>query len=256
MILTILSNVDTSLHTLEAAHRLSTSFSKKNGIVTLVDRNGQEQYIISNQLQLLLTDNKISYDYLSANEKIVNIKDICEAQEVSFLIIQLKNSKIITIKRYLRACRELRIPYLFIKDEFNNISFEKIVVPVNFLIEEIEKAQFAAAFGRFLNSEIIMLQAKDYGSKAANNIAKISSVLDKFNLNYETVKGKKDSFKIEFDALRYASENNCNLIIASSSREYGLDDIVFGPKELHLIQKAECPLMLLNPRGDLYVLCD
>ena len=48
---------------------------------------------------------------------------------------------------------------------------------------------------------------------------------------------------------------DADIAIITASREYGLDDIIFGPKELHIIKKSEIPLMVLNPRGDLYVLC-
>jgi len=133
---------------------------------------------------------------------------------------------------------------------------QKVLVPVNFLIEEIEKAQFASALGRFCQSEITLLQAKDYGTKAAGNVAKISTILDKFDLIYHIEIGRKDSFKIDNFALHHAHKNNYDLLIVSASREYGLDDIVFGPKELHLIKKTNLPVMLINPRDDLYVLCD
>jgi len=83
--------------------------------------------------------------------------------------------KSVLLKKYLSACRKLRIPYLMYKDGFDVLRAQKVLVPVNFLIEEIEKAQFAAAFGRFCYSEITLLQAKDYGTKAAGNVAKISN---------------------------------------------------------------------------------
>ena len=36
----------------------------------------------------------------------------------------------------------------------------------------------------------------------------------------------------------------------------GLDDIIFGPKERKIIKNIDIPTMLINPRGDLYALCD
>jgi len=46
------------------------------------------------------------------------------------------------------------------------------------------------------------------------------------------------------------------MIIVSASRDYGLDDILFGPKEYHVVKKSDIPVLLVNPRGDLYALCD
>lgn len=60
------------------------------------------------------------------------------------------------------------IPYLFFRDEFPVFDFSRVMLPVGFLVEELEKAQFALAFGRFCGSEVLLLLANDYGSKAAH----------------------------------------------------------------------------------------
>ncbi len=129
-------------------------------------------------------------------------------------------------------------------------------MPVNFLEEEVEKAQFASAFGRFCGSEIKILLANDYGSKAATNAERMKLLFDKFEFKYELQKGTKDSFKVEQEAIQVAENEKAGLIIISASRDYGLDDIIFGPKELHLVKKSTLPLLIVNPRGDLYALCD
>ena len=134
--------------------------------------------------------------------------------------------------------------------------FAKVIVPVNFLEEEVEKAQFASAFGRFCGSEITLPIANDYGSKAANNAARMQTLFEKFDFTYTAQKATKDSFKVEMEAVQVASASGAGLAIVSASRDYGLDDIIFGPKELHLIKKSDVPLLLVNPRGDLYALCD
>jgi nucleotide-binding universal stress UspA family protein len=150
----------------------------------------------------------------------------------------------------------LRIPYLFYKDSFLALDLTKVILPVGFLEEELEKAQFAAAFGRFCGSEIKMLLANDYGSKAATNAEKMKSLFDKFDFNYTLDKANKDSFKVEAESIEVAQQEGAGLIIVSASRDYGLDDILFGPKEYHVLKKSEIPVLLVNPRGDLYALCD
>ena len=47
-----------------------------------------------------------------------------------------------------------------------------------------------------------------------------------------------------------------DLLILTASRDYGLDDILFGPPERKAIQRALVPVMLVNPREDLFSLCD
>ncbi|MGI5974343.1 MAG: hypothetical protein ACOX7E_01160 [Paludibacter sp.] len=256
MILAFVHNITTSTSLVQSAYALSVQFKKTFGVFVICASQSDEkiqQIFVSEQLNTF----GIHPDYLAVQTFQLNdLTEICEAEEASFLFLQLSDNKVCTIKKHLSACRKLRIPYLMYKDSFDVLCTQKVLVPVNFLIEEIEKAQFASAFGRFCQSEITLLQAKDYGTKAAGNVAKISTILDKFNLIYHVEIGRKDSFKIDSFALQYACKNNYDLLIISASREYGLDDIVFGPKELHLIKKTDLPIMLINPRDDLYVLCD
>jgi len=145
---------------------------------------------------------------------------------------------------------------LFFKDSFGELDLKRVLLPIGFLEEELEKAQFAAAFGRFSNSEIKMLLANDYGSKATANAEKMKSLFDKFDFKYSLDKAKKDSFKVEMESVQVAENMNAGIIIVSASRDYGLDDIVFGPKEYHVVKKSTVPVLLVNPRGDLYALCD
>jgi hypothetical protein len=173
-----------------------------------------------------------------------------------FLFVQLKKKKRSEIQNILNNCRQLRIPYILFSNEYKFINLNKVIVPVSFLEEEIEKTQFATAFGRFCNAHIILLQSADYGSKAATTISKMTELFSKFNFSWETIRARKDSFKVNSEALTLAEQTNAGLIIVSASRDYGLDDIIFGPKEMHLIKKSGIPLMLVNPRGDLYTLCD
>jgi len=58
------------------------------------------------------------------------------------------------------------------------------------------------------------------------------------------------------EAVAKAEKEKYGIVLLSASRDYGLDDIIFGPKERHLIQKSTVPVLLVNPRGDLYALCD
>ncbi len=200
-------------------------------------------------------------DILSESAQIIepsseNLSEICEKNDISFLFIQLTGNNGKTIRKMLNDCRELRIPYVFFKDDFRPLQMSKVFVPVNFLEEELEKAQFASAFGRFCQSEIHVLQANDYGSKAATNVQRMKELFDKFDFQVVVEKAKKDSFAVEKEAVERAPGENAGIIIVSASRDYGLDDIIFGPKEYHLVRKSSVPLLLVNPRGDLYALCD
>lgn len=182
--------------------------------------------------------------------------DFMTASEASTIVFQLSEHKGFNkVRTFLKITRDLRIPYIFVKPYFDKIVLDKVLVPVTFLVEDNEKGPFAANLGRFFGSELLLMPAKDFGHKARITTDKITTLLDKYELKHNEIAAQGDSFKVELEAVRRADELGAGMVIASASRSYGLDDIIFGPKELGFINECSVPVMLLNPRADLYVLC-
>jgi len=256
MVLAFSQNIPSSNHLLRNATELAVQLGKTFGVLSFVNSNAE---IAGREAEIKeLTDRlSIAPDFsMIQNGDLKDITDICEAKEVSFLFLQLTDRRSKSIQMLLNACRELRIPYLLHKDKFESFDLKRIIMPVSFLEEEVEKAQFASAFGRFCGSEVILLQANDYGSKAARNVERMKELFTKFSFTFSIRKAQKDSFKVDMESVQLAERENYGLLIASASREYGLDDIIFGPKERHMVKKSVKPVLLVNPRGDLYALCD
>lgn len=200
------------------------------------------------------------------------------------------------VQRVLDACREERRPYLVIKeqgtkeksferkrdnnqdispttDETNPNSLDSwfltpssaILVPVTMLEEEVYKAEICTYLARKTGAHIILLRANDYGSKAKRNtqriITHIQSIAERTGetISYEERVAKSDSFHIHKEivgdqVMRQLGDQA--MILLTASREYGLDDWVFGPPEQYVIRKSLVPVMLVNPRADLFSLCD
>lgn len=248
MVLAQIQHLTNSRILLKSAAKLAGQLGKTFAVLTVAE--------LEAELKMLLNKCKIADCQIFIKDSSKSLVEVCEAEEASFLFIQLPNGQSNNIRRLLNDCRELRIPYLFYKDSFNALDLTKVILPIGFLEEELEKAQFAAAFGRFCGSEVKMLLANDYGSKAAANADKMKELFDKFDFKYTLDKGTKDSFKVEAESIQVAKNEQAGIIIASASRDYGLDDILFGPKEYHVVKKSPVPVLLVNPRGDLYALCD
>ena len=178
-----------------------------------------------------------------------------EHTEASMIVFEITDKKPYNKPlKQLGWCRQLRIPYFFVKAE-QPIRFDKVLVPVGLLNEEREKGPISSSMGRFFNSEILLMPANDYGSRAKQNTQAIQTLLDKFSLKYRYITSTKDSFKVELEAALKVPELGADMLIISASRDYGMDDIIFGPKELKVIRKATVPVMVINPRADLYTLC-
>ena len=183
------------------------------------------------------------------------------------------------IQRVLDACREERRPYLVIKNDelrikndspadtenhskfkIQNSKLTSILVPVSMLEEEVYKAEICTYLARKTGAHLILLRARDYGSKAKQNmqriITHIQTVAERTGtqITYEEQVAKRDSFSFHKDF--HSGEWKHDLLLLTASREYGLDDWLFGPPELYAIRHSQVPVMLVNPRADLFSLCD
>jgi hypothetical protein len=188
-----------------------------------------------------------------------------------------------SVQRVLDVCREERRPYVVIKEQgtksqeprqiSNNLDSidinldswylspeSRILVPVSMLEEEVYKAEICTYLARKTGAHLILLRARDYGSKAKQNtqriITHIHSIAERTgkNISYEAQVATRDSFSFHKDF--HSEEWKHDLLLLTASREYGLDDWLFGPPELYAIRKSEVPVMLINPRADLFSLCD
>lgn len=166
------------------------------------------------------------------------------------------------IQHHLNECREERRPYVFVTSTMTVKPLRRLLVPVSMLEEETYKAEICTYLARKTGAHIILLQANDYGSHAKQNVNRIvthiNTISEKIGekISYEVVIAKKDSFKLMREAAERQRDFQHDLLILTASRDYGLDDILFGPQELHAIRHALVPVMLVNPREDLFTLCD
>ena len=184
-------------------------------------------------------------------------------------LIECANEKR-TIQRNLNESREERRPYVFITSTMTVKPLRRLLVPVSMLEEETYKAEICTYIARKTGAHIILLQANDYGSHAQQNVNRIITHIEAVNkrlqespitndqlpISYEVVLARKDSFKLIQEASERQRDFQHDLLILTASRDYGLDDILFGPPERKAIQRALVPVMLVNPREDLFSLCD
>ena len=180
-------------------------------------------------------------------------------------LIECENNSRV-IQRHLNACREERRPYVFVTNTMIVKPLRRLLVPVSMLEEETYKAEICTYLARKTGAHIILLKAHDYGSHAQQNVNRIVTHIKHVSqqltdngqepISYEIIEARKDSFKLMAEAAERQRDFQHDLLILTASRDYGLDDILFGPPERHAIRKALVPVMLINPREDLFSLCD
>lgn len=187
-------------------------------------------------------------------------------------LIECANEKR-TIQKHLNECREERRPYVFVTPTMTIKPLHRLLVPVSMLEEETYKAEICTYIARKTGAHIILLQANDYGSHARQNVNRIVTHIKAVNqrlssnsnggltsnsgaITYEVCIARKDSFSLVREASERQRDFRHDLLVLTASRDYGLDDILFGPPERKAIQRALVPVMLVNPREDLFSLCD
>lgn len=185
-----------------------------------------------------------------------NMEDYVEAEDVDMIFISCANS-VRDVQHWLHVCRSLRVPYVFLTSTMLKIKqIQRILIPVTMLEEEVYKAQILSHVGRYTQADLLLLKAHDYGSHAQQNVNKLMAALNRFELTAEVMEGNKDSFSLYKELTDRQREFLSDMIFVTASREYGLDDILFGPSERQVIRHSQVPVMLVNPRGDLFSLCD
>lgn len=180
-------------------------------------------------------------------------------------LIECENNARI-IQRHLNECREERRPYVFVTNTMTVKPLNRLLVPVSMLEEETYKAEICTYLARKTGAHIILLKAHDYGSHAQQNVNRIVTHIEKISrqqeeqglqpISYEIAEARKDSFGLVCEASERQRDFQHDLLILTASRDYGLDDLLFGPQERHAIRRALVPVMLVNPREDLFSLCD
>lgn len=217
------------------------------------------------------TFRKVDADSLSELADPDGFSEYLQSQDVDMLFISVENNRR-HIQGYLNACRSLRIPYIFLTDTMRKLSImakyetglHEVLAPVTMLEEEVHKAELLRHLMRFTGCNVTLLQAKDYGHKAARNVEKIQTFLRSNPQSISGVEGKdasvvlayKDSTSLYKEVPERQRDLVPDLLAVTASRDYGLDDLIFGPAERFVIRKAQVPVALLNPRGDLFSLCD
>ncbi len=186
-----------------------------------------------------------------------NIERITEQYDGIMLVLTSEN-----IKKKLPALQESQIPFLFVKNNVpESLQYKKVMLPVDFRKTMKETSLWASYFGRFNQSQIEILCATEkhteYKSKTRKNKLFIEQLLYKFELDAQFTQAQKGSFALPFEALNKSKKQEFDLMIIPSSQHISLLDLIVGLPETKLIKKSgDLPILCINPKRDMYILCD
>ncbi len=155
--------------------------------------------------------------------------------------------------------QNIRMAYLLVQKPFSDrTSLENVVLTLDIEKESKEKVIWASYFGRFNQSKIHLLHYKfkdDFLKKRLeNNLLFVEKMLENLTIQYKITGFQPQSKNIDSLAISYAKENKAGLLIALSDKKWNW----FGKsRKMKLATNEEqIPVLFLNPREDIYILCD
>ncbi len=186
-----------------------------------------------------------------------NISRIAEEYDAIMLVLNVEN-----LKTKIQALQESQIPFLFINGSSpESLRYDRAMLPVDYRKVMKDTALWASYFGRFNQSAIEVFCAretnKDNQLMVRKNRKFIEQLLYKLQVDVQFSESQKGSYKLPFESLDRCRVDAHNLMIIPASQHISLLDIMIGLPETKLVKRAgNIPVMCINPKRDMYILCD
>ncbi len=234
------------------------SFSSKNQSPTTTICN--EQVDISNQL----IDNGIEVFTLEDPFSPQNIYSYAEETNAIMFVIGVEkkgNNSLFNLKKARRFIKPSRLPVMTVGKKLPPANiFRHVVLPLDIDRQHKEKALWAGYFSRFYHAKVHVLYAryKDQllKQKVKDNIDFTKKLYQNLEIDYELHQIDHNVDDIDRFSLTFAPQVEATLTVIMMTNFYTFIDYIFGPKENAVIANDfELPVLCINERDDLYVLC-
>jgi len=143
----------------------------------------------------------------------------------------------------------------------DRLPLHHVALSVDFKKESKDKYIWTSYFARF-NGSVIHTLYYDYKdeflkNKWYSNMKFLHKFFSSLNLTFLPHIMPSESTYTDINALRYAAQQGYDLLISVTTKERDAIEFFIGTQEQRLIVNSEqMPVLFLNPREDLYVLCD
>ncbi len=205
-----------------------------------------------------------SYAALSGNTKDI-INSIGELLNAVMIVTKVdKNSEKTSPIFYNNILKDFytsRIAYFVFDNYDKSNNFHDIVLSMNAMKECKEKILWASYFGRFAKSvtHIFYRRYKDeYLQKQLNlNIGFLRKMFRRFDIQTLNAHCMDKRNKLDVQAMEYAKNNSCSLCIFQTTKNKSFIEWFSGLDERLVLKNIDfVPILFLNQRDDLFVMCE
>jgi hypothetical protein len=186
-----------------------------------------------------------------------------EEHEIVMLILAASpvRKSFFSYRAALRLVKKMRVPVLVVgKTPPKENAYQKIILPLDYLIYAKEKSLWAAYFSRFYNSCIYILFKKYKDEylryKLHENVSYTEQLYKNLSVKYHLCDPVTGSDNMDDYARVFAQKVDATLIVSMTTKYLEIGDILQGTKEKKTIRHVdEIPYLYINQRDDLYVIC-
>jgi hypothetical protein len=186
-----------------------------------------------------------------------------EEHEIMMLVLSVSPNKksFFSYHSALRLIKRMRIPVLAVGKTLPKVNaYQKIVLPLDYLIYAKEKSLWAAYFNRFYNTDIYILFKKyrdEYLQyKLYENVTYTKQLYKNLSVTYHLYEVDTATENMDDYARDFALQTGATLIVSMTTKYLEIGDILTGTKEKKTIRYVDqIPYLYINQRDDLYVIC-
>lgn len=211
-----------------------------------------------------LTENDIETIMLSEHFTAKSLYEYAEKTNTTMFVIGVSKkgkNNFFSLKNAIKFIKPSRIPVMTVGKKMPEATvYQHVILPLDIDRQAKEKALWAGYFSRFYCATVHILHTayKDafLKQKLKDNIAFTEKLYNNLEIKYELHKITPTVDNMDKHSLIFASQINASLTVIMMTRFYSLIDFIIGPKENAVIgNEAGFPVLCVNERDDLYVLC-
>lgn len=166
-----------------------------------------------------------------------------------------------SLSKSLRKMRKSRTPFLMVPAGLHSKSFKNVVYSMGYQKQEKEKILWASYFGRIYSSTIHVAipKASDeyFKSGVWTNVQAMEKLYKNTEVQYKLEKMTANIHKADQAAIQYCNEIQAGAFITLTTPSLDVFDLFGGSQErIAICNRYNIPVLCINPRDDLYVLCN
>ncbi|MDR0605166.1 MAG: hypothetical protein LBG80_12760 [Bacteroidales bacterium] len=245
------------------AAAMSLIFRAELLIIPLSDKETPYGERFTNTLQVLNKQCLPVIHYTKGLNLKKELYSFIEEYEIMMLVLSVSPRKesFFSYHSALRLIKKMRVPVLAVGKTLPQAdAYQKIILPLDYLIYAKEKSLWAAYFNQFYKSDIYILSKKykdEYLQyKLYENVSFTKQLYENLSVTYYLRDVEISTENIDDYARTFARQTGASLIISMTTKFLEIGDILTGTKEKKTIKHVdEISYLYINQRDDLYVIC-